>query len=80
MPASAAAAAAAAGGGVDDGSSPAPIFPHSAAAADQTLRDQLSHLGFPFVVSDCTQPDMPIVYASSAFLSLTGFELNEVRA
>ena len=39
----------------------------------------LSFLGGPFVVSDPSQDDTPIVFASKSFLALTGYKRDEVE-
>ena len=30
------------------------------------------------VISDCTQPDMPIIYVNNAFTAMTGYTYDEV--
>lgn len=42
------------------------------------LHDKLDGMDFAFVVSDCMQTDMPIVYASPRFLEMTGYDEQEV--
>ncbi|KAF6160905.1 hypothetical protein GIB67_025440 [Kingdonia uniflora] len=44
----------------------------------QELKDALSTLQQTFVVSDATRPDIPIMYASSGFFSMTGYSSKEV--
>nr|AML78078.1 putative LOV domain-containing protein [Begonia sp. BC-2016] len=44
----------------------------------QELPDALSTLEHTFVVSDATQPDCPIVYASSGFFTMTGYSSDDV--
>ncbi|KAG6415592.1 hypothetical protein SASPL_123005 [Salvia splendens] len=44
----------------------------------QDLKDALATLQQTFVVSDATKPDCPIVYASSGFLTMTGYSSKEV--
>nr|AML78517.1 putative LOV domain-containing protein [Streptocarpus ionanthus] len=44
----------------------------------QEVKDALSTLQQTFVVSDATQPGCPVVYASSGFFSMTGYNSNEV--
>nr|AML79529.1 putative LOV domain-containing protein [Fouquieria macdougalii] len=44
----------------------------------QELKDALATLQQTFVVSDATRPDIPIVYASSGFFSMTGYSSKEV--
>lgn len=45
---------------------------------DTTLLTHIKSLGFSFVISDAQHPDMPIVYASDNFYSLTGYTTEEV--
>jgi PAS domain S-box-containing protein len=42
------------------------------------LLDALSSFKQTFVVSDATQPDYPIVYASAGFFAMTGYSATEV--
>ena len=42
------------------------------------LLDALSSFKQTFVVSDATQPDYPIIYASSGFYTMTGYSAKEV--
>lgn len=49
------------------------------AAIDRQLQEMLQNFSFAFVVSDCSKPDMPIVYASNEFYVMTGYSANEVR-
>ncbi|KAG0563371.1 hypothetical protein KC19_8G025400 [Ceratodon purpureus] len=42
------------------------------------LLDALSSFKQTFVVSDATQPDYPIMYASAGFYTMTGYSANEV--
>ncbi|KAH0896450.1 hypothetical protein HID58_046018 [Brassica napus] len=44
----------------------------------QELKTALSTLQQTFVVSDATQPDCPIVYASSGFFTMTGYSSKEI--
>ncbi|KAF3331221.1 phototropin-2-like isoform X1 [Carex littledalei] len=44
----------------------------------QDLKDALSNLQQTFVVSDATQPDCPILYASAGFYTMTGYSAKEV--
>nr|AML78305.1 putative LOV domain-containing protein [Staphylea trifolia] len=44
----------------------------------QELKAALASLQQAFVVSDATQPDCPIVYASSGFFTMTGYSSREV--
>nr|AML78822.1 putative LOV domain-containing protein [Gyrostemon ramulosus] len=44
----------------------------------QELKAALATLQQTFVVSDATQPDCPIVYASSGFFSMTGYSSKEI--
>ncbi|KAF8074402.1 hypothetical protein N665_1104s0010 [Sinapis alba] len=44
----------------------------------QELKTALSTLQQTFVVSDPTQPDCPIVYASSGFFTMTGYSAKEI--
>lgn len=44
----------------------------------QELKDALSTLQQTFVVSDTSQPDCPILYASAGFFSMTGYSAKEV--
>ena len=34
--------------------------------------------GNNFVISDATKPDLPIIFASPAFLELTGYNADEI--
>jgi hypothetical protein len=49
-------------------------------AVNSRLQSLLHSFDFAFVVSDCSQPDMPIVFASSKFYEMTGYSADEVRA
>ncbi|TKW03591.1 hypothetical protein SEVIR_7G051600v4 [Setaria viridis] len=44
----------------------------------QDLKDALSSLQQTFVVSDATRPDIPIIYASAGFYTMTGYSAKEV--
>ncbi|CAL5035121.1 unnamed protein product [Urochloa decumbens] len=44
----------------------------------QDLKDALSSLQQTFVVSDATRPDIPIIYASAGFYTMTGYSPKEV--
>jgi PAS domain S-box-containing protein len=44
----------------------------------QDLKDALSSLQQTFVVSDATRPDIPIIYASGGFYTMTGYSAKEV--
>lgn len=44
----------------------------------QELKDALSSLQQTFVVSDATRPDIPIIYASAGFYTMTGYSPKEV--
>nr|AML79441.1 putative LOV domain-containing protein [Oenothera rhombipetala] len=44
----------------------------------QELKTALSTLQQTFVVSDATKPDIPIMYASSGFFTMTGYSSKEV--
>ncbi|CAN6227592.1 unnamed protein product [Urochloa humidicola] len=44
----------------------------------QELKDALSSLQQTFVVSDATRPDIPIIYASAGFYTMTGYSAKEV--
>ncbi|KAG9131357.1 hypothetical protein Leryth_023075 [Lithospermum erythrorhizon] len=44
----------------------------------QELKDALATLQQTFVVSDATKPDIPIMYASSGFFTMTGYSSKEV--
>lgn len=44
----------------------------------QELKEALSTLQQTFVVSDATKPDIPILYASSGFFTMTGYSSKEV--
>lgn len=43
------------------------------------LQQLLASYDFAFVVSDCSERDMPIVFASSKFYDVTGYSPQEVR-
>lgn len=43
------------------------------------LQGMLQDFSFAFVVSDCSKPDMPIVFASSQLYLMTGYQADEVR-
>ncbi|KAM0887875.1 hypothetical protein ACQ4PT_028721 [Festuca glaucescens] len=43
----------------------------------QELKDALSNLQQTFVVSDATRPDIPIIYASAGFYTMTGYSAKE---
>jgi len=45
---------------------------------DYGLLEALKHARRSFVITDPTLPDNPIVFASSGFLSLTGYKLEQV--
>ncbi|CAM0880113.1 unnamed protein product [Alopecurus aequalis] len=47
-------------------------------ALSSSLNLSLSRIKQSFVLTDCHLPDMPIVYASDAFLSLTGYSREEI--
>lgn len=47
-------------------------------AVNARLQSLLHSFDFAFVVSDCSQPDMPIVFASSKFYEMTGYSPDEV--
>jgi PAS domain S-box-containing protein len=44
----------------------------------QELKDALSNLQQTFVVSDATRPDIPIIYASAGFYTMTGYSAKEI--
>jgi non-specific serine/threonine protein kinase len=44
----------------------------------QNIKDALSTFQQTFVVSDATQPDFPILYASAGFFNMTGYTPQEV--
>nr|AML78398.1 putative LOV domain-containing protein [Trianthema portulacastrum] len=44
----------------------------------QELKEALATLQQTFVVSDATKPDIPIMYASSGFFTMTGYSSQEV--
>nr|AML78200.1 putative LOV domain-containing protein [Anisacanthus quadrifidus] len=44
----------------------------------QEIKEALATLQQTFVMSDATKPDIPIVYASSGFFSMTGYSSNEI--
>lgn len=48
-------------------------------AINERLQGMLQEYSFAFVVSDCSKPDMPIVFASSQFYDMTGYQADEVR-
>jgi hypothetical protein len=48
-------------------------------AVNARLQSLLHSFDFAFVVSDCSQADMPIVFASSKFFEMTGYSPEEVR-
>ncbi|XXG46389.1 hypothetical protein AAC387_Pa02g1251 [Persea americana] len=50
------------------------VFPR----VSQELKDALSTLQQTFVVSDATQPNCPIMFASAGFFSMTGYSAKEV--
>jgi PAS domain-containing protein len=47
-------------------------------AVNARLQSLLHSFDFAFVVSDCSQADMPIVFASSKFYDMTGYSPDEV--
>lgn len=47
-------------------------------ALSSSLNLSLGRIKQSFVLTDCHLPDMPIVYASDAFLSLTGYSREEI--
>ncbi|KAF8055729.1 PHOT2 [Scenedesmus sp. PABB004] len=52
--------------------------PAALPAVNEPLRALLGSFDFAFTVSDCGAPDMPIVFASASFYSLTGYAPGEV--
>ncbi|CAN0927004.1 PHOT2 [Linum grandiflorum] len=58
----------------ESSSSAAAVFPR----VSEELKDALSTLQQTFVVSDASQADCPIIYASSGFFSMTGYSTKEV--
>lgn len=49
-------------------------------AVNARLQSLLHSFDFAFVVSDCSQADMPIVFASNKFYDMTGYTPDEVRS
>nr|AML77642.1 putative LOV domain-containing protein [Encalypta streptocarpa] len=54
------------------------IFPSNLPRVSREVKDALSTFQQTFVVSDATQPDFPILYASAGFFSMTGYTPKEV--
>lgn len=50
------------------------VFPR----VSQELKEALATLQQTFVVSDATKPDIPIMYASSGFFTMTGYSSKEI--
>lgn len=55
-------------------------LPQGVGPTIDSMQESLAGLcpNFAFVVSDCTQTDCPIVYASQSFMDLTGYSASEV--
>lgn len=52
--------------------------PSNLPKVSQEIKDALSTFQQTFVVSDATQPDFPILYASAGFFNMTGYTPKEV--
>lgn len=52
--------------------------PSNLPKVSRDLKDALSTFQQTFVVSDATQPDFPILYASAGFFNMTGYSPSEV--
>nr|AML77984.1 putative LOV domain-containing protein [Dicranum scoparium] len=52
--------------------------PSNLPKVSREIKDALSTFQQTFVVSDATQPDLPILYASAGFFSMTGYTPREV--
>ena len=53
-------------------------LPSNLPKVSRHIKDALSTFQQTFVVSDATQPDFPILYASAGFFNMTGYTPKEV--
>lgn len=53
-------------------------LPSNLPRVSREIKDALSTFQQTFVVSDATQPDFPILYASAGFFTMTGYTPKEV--